>query len=489
MMGQELSRLIRDDGAYASAAAPLHIIGLTADSREVAPGFLFAALPGTKVDGTAYLAAAKDKGAIAAIVPEGTADVPGLALVRTDNPRRLLALAAARFYDDQPDTIVAVTGTNGKTSVTVFVRQIWAEMGFRAASLGTIGIVGPDGAVELKHTTPDPVKLQEAVAALADQRVEHLAIEASSHGLVQHRLDGLHISAAAFTNFTRDHLDYHHSLEDYFDAKMMLFEKLLCPGSPAVINADMPEAADIIRRCKAHGLVPYTVGEKGDTIRILKTLQTENGQFLTLRMADGTFDVPLPLVGDFQASNAVVAAGLVLATGGEAAQVRHALASLKGASGRLERVGSKPNGARVFVDYAHTPDAIETALKALRPSTRGRLDVVFGCGGDRDKGKRPLMAKAAAQNADRVYITDDNPRTEDASTIRREALAGAPQAIEIGNRAEAIARAMAKLEPGDVLLVAGKGHEPGQTIGTIVHPFSDHDAVKAALDGKTYDPK
>lgn len=488
-MGQELSRLIKSDGVYAAEAASLHVMGLTADSRDVAAGFIFAALPGTKVDGTAFLETAKAKGAIAAIVPANTPAVHGLHLIHTENPRRLLALAAARFYDDQPDTIVAVTGTNGKTSVSVFVRQIWAAMGFRAASLGTIGIIGPDGAVELKHTTPDPVKLQEAVAALADQRIEHLAVEASSHGLAQHRLDGLHISAAAFTNFTRDHLDYHKTLEDYFDAKMMLFENLLCPGSPAVINADMPEAAEIIRRCKLRGLVPYTVGENGESISIIKAAQTENGQLLTLRMADGTFEVPLPLVGDFQASNAIVAAGLVLATGGEASQVRHALASLKGATGRLELVGSKANGARVFVDYAHTPDAIETALKALRPSTPGKLHVVFGCGGDRDKGKRPLMAKAAAHNADLVYITDDNPRTEDAATIRCEALAGAPQAVEIGNRSEAIATAVAKLGSGDVLLVAGKGHEPGQTIGTTVHPFSDHDAVKAALDGKAYDPK
>ncbi len=488
-MGQSLSRLILNDGEMPDDAASACITGLTADSRDVAPGFLFAALPGTKVDGTAFLEAAKANGAIAAIVPLSTGDVPGLPLIRTENPRRLLALAAARFYDDQPDTIVAVTGTNGKTSVSVFVRQIWAALGFRAASLGTIGIVGPDGATKLAHTTPDPVKLQEAVAALADQRVEHLAIEASSHGLVQHRLDGLHISAAAFTNFTRDHLDYHKTLEEYFDAKMMLFERLLTPGSPAVINADMPEADEVIRRCLARGLVPYTVGEAGDAVRIVTSLQTDIGQLLTLRMADGTFEVPLPLVGNFQASNAIVAAGLVLATGGEASQVRHALASLKGATGRLELVGSKDNGARVFVDYAHTPDAIETALKALRPSVSGKLHVVFGCGGDRDKGKRPLMAKAAAHNADAVYITDDNPRTEDAATIRREVMMGAPIAIQIANRAEAIATAVAKLNSGDVLLVAGKGHELGQIFGHQTKPFSDHDAVKAALAGKFYDAK
>jgi UDP-N-acetylmuramoyl-L-alanyl-D-glutamate--2,6-diaminopimelate ligase len=488
-MGQTLSRLIRDDGAYAADAADLCVTGITADSRNVTIGNLFAALPGSKVDGSTYLAAALAKGAVAAIAPADAADVPGLKLVRTTNPRRLLALAAARYYDAQPDTIVAVTGTNGKTSVSVFVRQIWAEMGFRAASLGTIGIVGPEGAVKLKHTTPDPVKLHEAVAALAVDHVQHLAVEASSHGLSQHRLDGLRIAAAAFTNLTRDHLDYHNTIEDYFDAKMMLFENLLAPGSPAVINADIPEAAEIIKRCKARGLTVFTVGEHGDDIRILATQQTESGQLLTLKMLDGTYDVPLPLVGDFQASNAVVAAGLVMATGGEATLVRHALASLKGATGRLELVGTRQNGARVFVDYAHTPDAVETALKALRPSTTGKLHVVFGCGGDRDKGKRPLMAQAAANNADQIYITDDNPRTEDAATIRREVMAGAPRATEIANRAEAISQAVGNLGSGDVLLVAGKGHEQGQIIGHITKPFSDHDAVKAALDGKPYDAK
>jgi UDP-N-acetylmuramoyl-L-alanyl-D-glutamate--2,6-diaminopimelate ligase len=485
-MGQSLSRLILSDGDLPAEAGSICVNGITADSREVLPGFLFAALPGEKVDGIQFLSAAKTKGAIAAIAPRNAPDVPGLHLVRTDNPRRLLALAASRYFDAQPDTIVAVTGTNGKTSVSVFVRQIWAEMGFRAASLGTIGIVGPEGAVELKHTTPDPVQLHQAVAALAVDHVQHLAVEASSHGLAQNRLDGLRMAAGAFTNLTRDHLDYHKTFADYFDAKMALFENLLSAGSSAVINADIPEAAEITRRCVAKGLVPFTVGENGTGIRIVSATQTGNGQLLKLQMIDGTFDVPLPLVGDFQASNAVVAAGLVLVTGGEPSLVRHALASLKGATGRLELVGTKANGARVYVDYAHTPDAVETALKALRPSVIGELHVVFGCGGDRDKGKRPLMAKAAATNADMVYVTDDNPRTEDAATIRRETMAGASHAIEIGNRADAIAAAVLKLQHGDVLLVAGKGHEQGQTIGRETIPFSDHDAVKAALDGKTY---
>jgi UDP-N-acetylmuramoyl-L-alanyl-D-glutamate--2,6-diaminopimelate ligase len=485
-MLQSLARLVQQDGQISAGHADVLVAGITADSRKVETGFLFAALAGVKADGAQFLQDAKSRGAIAAIASNDAADVAGLTLVRTDNPRRLLALAASRFYSAQPDTIVAVTGTNGKTSVSVFVRQIWAEMGFRAASLGTIGIVGPEGTTYLAHTTPDPVDLHKSVAALAEDHVQHLAVEASSHGLAQHRLDGLRISAAAFTNLTRDHLDYHKTFDQYFDAKMMLFERLLTEGSTAVINADIAEAEEIAKRCKVAGLSVFTVGVNGKDIRILSSAQTENGQLLRLAMVDGEFDVPLPLVGGFQASNAVVAAGLVLATGGEPALVRHALASLKGATGRLELVGTKVNGARIYVDYAHTPDAVETALQALRPSTLGKLHVVFGCGGDRDKGKRPLMAQAATAYADVVYVTDDNPRTEDAAAIRREALVGAPHAHEIADRAEAIATVVSKLNLGDVLLVAGKGHEQGQTIGHVTIPFSDHDAVKAALDGKKY---
>jgi UDP-N-acetylmuramoyl-L-alanyl-D-glutamate--2,6-diaminopimelate ligase len=485
-MVQNLAHLIRDDAALPIAAAGIAVSGLTADSRAVHPGFLFAALPGVKADGTTFLQDAKAKGAVAAIVPSNAVDMQGLPLIRTENPRRLLALAAARFYDAQPHTIVAVTGTNGKTSVAVFVRQIWKEMGFRAASLGTIGIVGPDGEKSLSHTTPDPVEMHHSVAELAHDHVQHLVIEASSHGLVQHRLDGLRLAAGAFTNFTRDHLDYHSTLEAYFNAKMMLFEKLLAPGAAAIINADMPEAAKIVADCKRRGVVPFTVGERGSDIRIVSVTHSESGQLLKLAMADGVFEVPLPLVGNFQASNAVVAAGLVIATGGEPSLVRHALASLKGATGRLELVGSSILGGKVYVDYAHTPDALESALKALRPFVTGQLHVIFGCGGDRDKGKRSLMGKAATAFADRAYVTDDNPRTEDANLIRRQVLEGAPAAIEIADRAKAIATAVANLKAGDVLLVAGKGHEQGQIVGTTTRPFSDHGAVEAALTGKPY---
>lgn len=488
-MAQVLGKLFTADEGLRTEWSDIVVEGLTADSRTVKQGFLFAALPGSKVDGSKYLIDAKNKGAVAAIVSDDAIDIEGLHLLRSSNPRRMLALAAARFYGAQPDTVVAVTGTNGKTSVSVFVRQIWTEMGFRAASLGTIGIVGPNGTMNLAHTTPDPVVLHAALAQLANEGVEHLAVEASSHGLDQYRLDGMRIAAGAFTNFTQDHLDYHATFEAYFKAKMRLFEELLQPGSVAVINADMPEAQAILSRVHARGLLAYTVGHKGADLRIIAAVQNEVGQMLRLAMVDGEYDVPLPLVGNFQASNAVVAAGLVLATGGEPSLVRHALASLKGATGRLELVGTSSAGARVYVDYAHTPDAIETALTALRPSVSGKLHVVFGCGGDRDKSKRPLMAKAAAAFADVVYVTDDNPRTEEAATIRREAMIGSPQAIEIADRAEAIAHAVKKLLQGDVLLVAGKGHEQGQIVGTITKPFSDQDAVSAALAGKIYHAK
>jgi UDP-N-acetylmuramoyl-L-alanyl-D-glutamate--2,6-diaminopimelate ligase len=479
-----LSRLLQQD-APLPKGGDVSVIGITSDSREVKPGFAFAALPGTKVDGSAYIAKAFASGAVAAIAQRGSYQGAGL-VIESDNPRKLLALMAARFYDRQPDTIVAVTGTNGKTSVSVFVRQIWAAMGFRAASLGTIGVVGPDGAEYLAHTTPDPVQLAALAAKLRDDHVQHLAIEASSHGLAQYRLDGLRLTAGAFTNLTQDHLDYHHSFEAYFQAKMRLFDELLPPGAAAVINVDSPQGADVLRHALKAGLVPFTVGRNGDDLKLVQSTANGLGQELVIESKAGQHRVSLPLVGDFQVSNALVAAGLVIASGGEVSLVLHALESLKGASGRLELVGVTGAGASVFVDYAHTPDALENAISALRPYAKGKLHVVFGCGGDRDKGKRPLMAAAVAKHADVAYLTDDNPRTEDPAQIRRETLVGAPNAIEIGDRAKAIATAVSALGAGDILLVAGKGHEEGQTIGTTVHPFKDHDAVAAAIAGKIY---
>lgn len=476
-MSLRLSRLLLDDAAMPAGDDPL-VEGITADSREVAPGFVFVALPGGKVNGATFIPQALAQGAVA-VVGEGGS-------IKSDNPRRLLAKMAARFYNRQPDTIVAVTGTNGKTSVAVFVRQIWEQLGFRAASLGTIGVVGPRGATYLSHTTPDPVKLQQMVAELAEDKVEHLAIEASSHGLSQYRLDGLRLTAAAFTNLTRDHLDYHATLEDYFNAKMRLFEELLPEGSTAVINANIPQADEIVKRVKARGLRAFTVGRAGLDLCLLQTERSGLGQQLKIQSPLGLHDIALPLVGEFQTSNALVAAGLVIASGGETHSTLHALESLKGARGRLELVGANVNSASVFVDYAHTPDALETAISALRPYVEGKLIVVFGCGGDRDKGKRPMMGEIAAKLADDVYITDDNPRTEDAVQIRSEIRAAAPAATEIGDRAQAIFKSVNTAGSGDIVLIAGKGHEEGQMVGSAVLPFSDHDAVAAALRGEIY---
>lgn len=479
-----LSHLLQHDAAM-PGGFDVGVQGITSDSREVKSGFVFAALPGTKVDGSAFIAKAFANGAVAAIGLPGSYQGTGL-VIETKNPRRLLALMASRLYDRQPDTIVAVTGTNGKTSVSVFVRQIWAAMGFRAASLGTIGVVGPDGAEYLAHTTPDPVQLSALAAKLRDDHVDHLAIEASSHGLAQFRLDGLRLTAGAFTNLTQDHLDYHHSFEAYFEAKMRLFDELLPRGSVAVINMDSPRGADVLQHALNAGLVPFTVGRNGDDLKLLQSTANGLGQELVIESKLGQHRVSLPLVGEFQVSNALVAAGLVIASGGEIGLALHALESLKGASGRLELVGVTGTGASVFVDYAHTPDALENAIMALKPYAKGKLHVVFGCGGDRDKGKRPLMAAAVAKNADVAYLTDDNPRTEDPAQIRMEALVGAPNAIEIGDRAKAIATAVAALQQDDILLVAGKGHEEGQTIGTTIIPFKDHDAVAAAIAGVSY---
>jgi UDP-N-acetylmuramoyl-L-alanyl-D-glutamate--2,6-diaminopimelate ligase len=479
-MSPRLSRLILNDAQLPQGFDPV-VAGITADSRAVRSGFVFVALPGVKADGADFIPQALANGAVAIVAEQGDGSI-----VKSANPHRLLALMAARFYDQQPDTIVAVTGTNGKTSVSVFVRQIWEQMGFRAASLGTIGVVGPHGSEYLSHTTPDPVKLQELAAKLAADKVEHLAIEASSHGLSQYRLDGLRLTAAAFTNLTRDHLDYHATLEDYFEAKMRLFKDLLPKGAPAVINADLPESSDIINRVKALGLRPFTVGFQGEDIKLLSSKRNGLGQELELKTATQTHRISLPLVGEFQASNAIVAAGLVIAAGGEEVLALHALESLKGAKGRLELAGVTALGASVFVDYAHTPDALETAIEALRPYVTHKLSVVFGCGGDRDKGKRPMMGGIAAHLADHVYVTDDNPRSEDASQIRRDILGAAPKAIEIADRAAAILAAVQALQVGDILLVAGKGHEEGQIVGKEVLPFSDHNAVAAALRGEIY---
>jgi UDP-N-acetylmuramoyl-L-alanyl-D-glutamate--2,6-diaminopimelate ligase len=478
-MSCSLASLIGKDAALPLGADKLIVTGITADSRAVKPGFVFAALPGTKVDGVAYVAGAFAKGAIAAIVPRGTkADGP---IIETNNPRLLLAKMAARWSGEQPDTIVAVTGTNGKTSVAVFVRQIWETMGFRAASLGTIGVVGPNGAEYLQHTTPDPVQLHALAAKLKEDHVDHLAVEASSHGLSQYRLDGLRLTVAGFTNITRDHLDYHETFDAYFEAKLRLFTELLPAGSGAVINADSPHGEEVRMRSESVGLSTFTVGHAGTGIQLLEAKREGLEQHLRLKVSGVEHAVTLPLVGDFQTSNALVAAGLVIAAGGEVEMAIRALSSLKGATGRLDLVGRTAEGVPAFVDYAHTPDALENALTSLRPYASGKLIVVFGCGGDRDAGKRPMMGRIAAQHADVTIVTDDNPRGEDAALIRKAILAGAPNAIEIADRAAAISHAIGQAHAGDLVLVAGKGHEEGQIVGNTVIPFSDHAAVREAL--------
>ena len=460
------------------------VAGLTADSRDVKPGFVFAALPGTRTDGARFIPDALARGAVAVIArPEARHMVPpGMAFLADDEPRRLLALMAARFHPRQPDTLVAVTGTNGKTSVAAFARQIWAAQGLESASLGTIGIVTGRGAAPLGLTTPDPVALHGALDALSREGVTHAALEASSHGLAQHRLDGLRLAAAGFTNITRDHLDYHPSFEDYFAAKLRLFIELLPPGAPAVVNADAEHGASVAEAARGAGRAVLTVGARGEALRLLAHFDEGFAQRLRVAHAGGETELRLPLVGDFQASNALVAAGLCIAAGLAPEPALRALESLRGARGRLDLAGTTAAGAPVFVDYAHTPDALANALRALRPYARGRLVVVFGAGGDRDRGKRPLMGAAAAEHADTVIVTDDNPRSEDAAAIRRGILAGAPGAREIGDREQAIRTAVRELRANDVLLIAGKGHETGQIVGSRILPFSDHDAVAAALE-------
>lgn len=472
----------------------VEITGITADSREVRDGFLFAALPGVVVDGTKFIDQALSQGAAAILTHENyEGSLPeGVPLLQQVDPRLGLAELSARFYAPQPDLIVGVTGTNGKTSVASFVRQIWEQIGIDGASLGTIGVVSKHGSKKLDHTTPDPVTLHKALKELTEQGVDHLALEASSHGLAQRRLDGLNFTAAAFTNITRDHLDYHETFEAYFNEKKRLFSELLGENGIAVIDADAPGAGRVIEVCEARHINVMTIGRKGRYLN-LKNCEIDGfSQKLTLVHHRGTSEIDLPLVGDFQASNVLVAAALVAAGGVSILEILPVLETLKGPKGRLELAGSKDfiketgkelsQRAPVFIDYAHTPDALETAIKALLPYKQGRLHVVFGCGGDRDKGKRPMMGEIASRLADCVYVTDDNPRGEDPSVIRSEIMAAAKGAQEIGDRALAIQTAVDGLSSGDILLVAGKGHETGQIVGSEILPFSDHEAVEAALE-------
>lgn len=475
------------DEATAAGCGDLDIAGVTADSRDVREGYAFFAVPGHAGDGLAYAADARARGARVIVAPRA-AEV-GLPLVVVADVRAALARAAARFFPRQPDIVAAVTGTSGKSSVVDFLRQIWLTLGRDAASLGTIGIVDKSGAHYGSLTTPGPVALHQSLDALAARGVTHLAMEASSLGIDQRRLDGVRPTVGAFTNFSRDHLDHHRDLEEYFVAKMRLFDTLLAPGRTAVIDADSSVAARVIEICEKRGLTIFDVGEKGRAISLLEAKADALGSQLRLRCGDETFAVALPLSGAFQISNALVAAGMAIACGEEPAQVFAALEKLRGAPGRLEFIGARA-GAPVFVDYAHKPDALDKVLAALRPLAKGRLIVVFGAGGDRDRGKRPLMGEIAARAADVVVVTDDNPRSEEPASIRAAILeaahgVGAAQVHEIGDRAAAIRAAVSWLRAGDALVVAGKGHETGQIIGDQVLPFSDRAAVEAALQGES----
>jgi UDP-N-acetylmuramoyl-L-alanyl-D-glutamate--2,6-diaminopimelate ligase len=465
----------------AESARPLpfdpDITGITADSRLVRPGALFVALSGSKADGRSFVADAVTRGAAAVLTDAGSAaalaQILAVPVFGDANPRRALALLAARFHGAQPKTVAAVTGTNGKTSTASFTRQIWAAAGHRAASIGTLGVEGPDGLIPGSMTTPDPVVLHGMLADLARDGIDYAVMEASSHGLDQYRLDGVRITAGAFTNLTQDHLDYHGTMQAYLEAKMRLFEHVLAPGGIAVLNADIPEYPALAAASREAGHPILDFGTQGQALRLVARHPGPAGQVLELDVLGRRRSVELPLVGSFQAMNALAALGLAIATDIPPDIAIEALAKLTVVRGRVEKIVELPNGATVFVDYAHTPDGLDKVLTALRPHAANRLVCVFGAGGDRDPTKRPKMGAIVADLADIAIVTDDNPRSEEPAKIRAAILTACPNAQEIGDRALAIDTAMRGLAAGDVLVIAGKGHEQGQTIAGVVHPFDD----------------
>ncbi|QCP86234.1 UDP-N-acetylmuramoyl-L-alanyl-D-glutamate--2,6-diaminopimelate ligase [Cereibacter sphaeroides] len=469
------------------------VTGLAVDSRHVRPGTLFAALPGSRSHGASFVPAALAAGATAILTDAAGAALArealagsGAALVLAEDPRQTLAGAAALWFGRQPATVVAVTGTNGKTSVATFTRQIWTALGHAAINIGTTGVEGAFAAPS-SHTTPEPITLHRLLAEAAEAGVTHAAMEASSHGLEQRRLDGVHLAAAGFTNFTQDHLDYHETFEAYFAAKAGLFTRVLPDEGTAVINLDDPRGPEVAALARARAQRVIGTGFHADAdLRLLSQRFDATGQDLRFSWQGEVHLARLPLIGGFQAWNVAVAASLAIGAGDAPERVFATFPQLQGVRGRMQLAATRRNGASVFVDYAHTPDALATALKALRPHVMGRIIVVFGAGGDRDRGKRPLMGRAAADHADVLYVTDDNPRTEDPATIRRAILEACPEAHEVGDRAEAILRGVDALTPGDALLIAGKGHESGQVVGTDIFPFDDAEQASiatAALDG------
>lgn len=459
--------------------------GITLDSRKVKPGYLFAALPGTKADGRDYIDSAIKAGACAVLAPTGTPAPQGVEFLTDENPKRKLAQILAQYYDVQPGRIVAVTGTNGKTSTACFCEQIWHALGLKSASMGTLGVhvSGADYAGEKtgSMTTPDPVSLHEELVKLQKTGIEHVAMEASSHGLDQYRLDGARLAAAGFTSFSRDHMDYHASEAEYFKAKARLFSEVVSRDGVAVLNADIPEFAKLEQA--ADDLKVWSYGENGKYFKINDIQCTPHGQQVSLEIFGQAYEFLLPLVGRFQLFNALCALGLVLSENqGWTEKAIAALGQLQSVPGRLQLVGGHPENAGIYVDYAHTPDAIETVLKALRPHTPGRLVCIFGCGGDRDAGKRPLMGKAAADNADIAIVTDDNPRSEDPASIRAQAASASEKIIDIAGRRNAIKYALCLLEEGDVLAITGKGHEQGQQFADHTEDFCDVTETQKAIE-------
>jgi UDP-N-acetylmuramoyl-L-alanyl-D-glutamate--2,6-diaminopimelate ligase len=472
--------------------ASIDICGISADSRTVQPGYLFAALSGTQADGRHYVGQAIENGAAAILTQEPM--VTGVPVVTSDNPRRDLALMAARFFEVQPPHIAAITGTNGKTSSAVFLRQLFAAADYKAASLGTLGIDmgvdvgGEKGAIEaaLDHTTPEPVRLHAALRDLVAHQVTHVAMEASSHGLAQYRLDGVNISIAGFTNLSRDHLDYHASPEAYAAAKQRLFTELLAEDGTAVITMTHEAGAAMGQACIATGRNVLEVGRAGDAVHMAITARRATGLDVAIEIDGARHEVALPLIGDFQIENLTLALGMAKAAGMDSAAILAACRDLQAPRGRMQLAGRTSDGSAVFVDYAHTPDALENALTALRRHVPqgGRLLVMFGCGGDRDSGKRPQMGAIAAAHADMVFVTDDNPRREDAADIRAAIMAACPDATEIGDRGGAIEAALAAAQANDLVLLAGKGHESGQIIGDIILPFDDLTMAQSLLASK-----
>lgn len=489
----EMTKTLAELGLTAAGGREAAITGLSVDSRQVKPGHLFAALPGTRVHGAEFVEYALRMGAAAILTDRAGAEVARAALAQypaalvvAEDPRQALAFAAALWFGRQPETVVAVTGTSGKTSVTSFTRQIWNALGYAACNVGTMGVQG-DWHAPLAHTTPEPITLHRILAGMAEAGVEHAAMEASSHGLEQRRLDGVRLKAAAFTNFSQDHLDYHANFDDYFAAKAGLFDRVLPEEGVAVVNTDDPRGIELLAHVRARGQHLLTVGRGPEAdLRIVSQRYDALGQELRFAWQGQPHQTRLSLIGGFQAENVLAAAGLAIGAGDDPVRVFATLAGLKTVRGRMELAATRANGATVFVDYSHKPGALASALQSLRPHVMGRIVVVFGAGGDRDRLKRPLMGEAAAKYADVVFVTDDNPRSEDPAAIRAEVMAGCPEATEVGDRAEAILRGVDALGPGDALLVAGKGHETGQIVGDTVYPFDDAEQASvavAALDG------